>query len=145
MQRMKHPFDLPVTLLTEVLTVWLDLSSLMALDSASCSVVSRTAFLGVVGSVGFCLDKASTSIAHQNMALSWFETRGVKAKRVWIDGSIDLDIGVLTTFLQNSGAYVENLRIMKFKDKQMLSAILGLIGFSSQRPTCKCCIYTRLC
>jgi hypothetical protein len=133
MQRMKHPLDLPVTVLTEVLTVWLDIGSLLALDSASYSAVSRKAFLDVVGSVEFRLKEVPGSVEYQSDAMNWFAARRVKTKRLAIDGSLDLDIGVLTTFLHCCGDNVNRVRMMNFRGQLKLAAILGLVGFSSRR------------
>jgi hypothetical protein len=51
---MFHLYDLPVHLVGVLFGSWLDMRSLLALDTASCSVTSRRSYLEVVRSTGFC-------------------------------------------------------------------------------------------
>jgi hypothetical protein len=126
---MQHPLNLPVILLAEVLTIWLDFSSLLALDSASCSGVSRKAFLDVVGSL--YLDRAPLPADQQNSAMEWFLSRQVKVARLSIDCSLDLDLKTFSNFLRESGTRLQSLRINNCSEPLELREILGMVSCAS--------------
>jgi hypothetical protein len=106
-----HLCALPVHLLGSLLSDWLDLRSLLALDSASCSAASRKAYLEVVGSSAFCYWAPGARFL-KIKGMKWFVDRNAKIDRVWLDGSCDL--GLTTAFLHTCGASLKSFKIYNF-------------------------------
>jgi hypothetical protein len=125
--------DLSSTLLTGVLQEWLAVGCLLTLDSACCSTASRKAFLDVVQSSEFYLGTASTLQIAKTPCMNWLIGRRVKIKKVWMRGSLNINVGMVTAFLHVSAATLETFWISECTDAVLLAATLGLLSFSARK------------
>jgi hypothetical protein len=108
---MLHLFDFPAHVLTGVFIDWLDLSALVALDGACCSIQSRTSYIDILTSSATCFHQLPSPPLLHSKGIQWFVARKAKVMRVVVDeGSIDRKDAWL--FFSTIGSSLQHLHIM---------------------------------
>jgi hypothetical protein len=110
---MQQMFDLPLYLITEILTEWLEFDSLLELDSAICNRAQRAAYLNVLQSSEFCVRRMPANRTLQYEGIKWFFSRATKIKRVHIDGDFISDEAIVQTFCRDVNARLEEVHSSK--------------------------------
>jgi hypothetical protein len=103
-------FDLRANLLTEILTQWVSIDSLLVLDSANCNKKHRAGYLKLLRSKEFCISKLPSSRAIPTRGIDWFVIRNVRIKEVIIDGGLIEEQESVKHFLPVISPRVEKLR-----------------------------------
>jgi hypothetical protein len=132
-QEMHELLDVPGTFLVGLFTDWLDLASLLALDSACCNAASRRTYLDVVGSSVFCLRNSPYPCVLRTSGMRWFVARKVKVAKLWIECTPDIDVAVTTAFLHITGASLKTFWMSDCPDITTSTALLGLLSLSARR------------
>jgi hypothetical protein len=127
-QDMHGLLNLPEAFLIGLLTDWLSLAALLALDSACCSASSRKTYLGLVGSNVFCLRHAPHPYRLRTNGMRWFIARNVRVSHAWIHESTNVNLATTAAFLRVSGSSLKDFWMSGFKESARITAILELLS-----------------
>jgi hypothetical protein len=135
-----HLLRLPTILLTGLLVDWLDIVSLLSLDSSCCSGASRKAYLELTATDEFCLHRLRSNFIAQcvkwHECLKWCVARKAKIKRVVADGRgtmLGVGTGDLKAFMHICGAEIQNLEFIHFYEAPTLPVVMECVGLRSSR------------
>lgn len=96
--------DTPSIITCVVLQNWVDLKSLVALDSAFCDKILRKEFMLLIQSKGFILQEHVIVANDQNVC--WLRERRIRVRCVWTTGLSGIS---LRTYLSFSGSKVRTV------------------------------------
>jgi hypothetical protein len=149
-------FDLPSPLITELLSGWLGLATLIKLDSAVCNRACRATFVEILRGNEFCFSVDQPLRLIKSKEMEWFISRGTKRNQVHVDEKLLKSAGTVRPFLRGTSAHLERLRCIQLNLAQLrpfdfmfsklhsltLCDVGTLLGGKDVEALLSCCAHT---